>query len=122
MKRRDFILYFSGAGLLTSIPRWGNAEAAEPVLSAAAGWRTFDVITSVDIASPAGTTLLWVPLPSNTSTDYQRLLDVKWEASGATKTDVVAVRGYDVRALLVEWADAGALGPVSLKTRVATRD
>ena len=122
MKRRDFILYSSAAGLLTSIPRWRTSAAADGTVSAAAGWRTFDVITSVDIASPLGTTLLWLPLPSNASTDYQHLLDVKWEAPGATKTDLVAVRGYDVRALLVEWADAGALGPVSLKTRVATRD
>src|SRR6185312_6158544 len=122
MKRRDFIVYCSGAGLLTAIPRWGTAAAAEPAVSAATGWRTFEVNTSVDIASPAGTTLLWLPLPSNVSTDYQRLLDVKWDAPGATKAEVVAVRGYDVRALLVEWTDPGALGPVSLKARVATRD
>ena len=122
MKRRDFILYLSSAGLVMSAPRWSGAEAAEPAPSAAAGWRTFDITTSVDIASPSGTTLLWLPLPSNSPSDYQRLLDVKWEAPGATKAEVVAVRGYDVRALLVEWADPAALGPVSLKTRVATRD
>ena len=107
---------------MTSLPRWGGAEAAEPALPAAAGWRTFDITTSVDIASPTGTTLLWLPLPSNASTDYQRLLEVKWEAPGATKAEVVGVPGYDVRVLHVEWADPGALGPVSLKTRVATRD
>ena len=126
MKRRDFILYLSSAvpvsSLLTMVPRLGGARAAEPALSTAAGWRTFEVITSVDIASPAGTTLLWIPLPSNAATDYQRLLDVKWEAPGATKTEVVAVAGYDVRLLRVEWADANTLGPVSLKTHVATRD
>ena len=122
MKRRDFILYSSSAGFLTSLPRWGGAEAAESALPAAAGWRTFDITTSVDIASPTGTTLLWLPLPSNASTDYQRLLDVKWDAPGATKAEVVGVPGYDVRVLHVEWADPGALGPVSLKTRVATRD
>ena len=107
---------------MASLPRWGGAEAAESALPAAAGWRTFDITTSVDIASPTGTTLLWLPLPSNASTDYQRLLDVKWDAPGATKAEVVAVPRYDVRVLHVEWADPGALGPVSLKTRVATRD
>ena len=122
MKRRDFILYSSSVGFLTSLPRWGSAEAAESALPAAAGWRTFDITASVDIASPTGTTLLWLPLPSNASTDYQRLLDVKWDAPGATKAEVVGVPGYDVRVLHVEWADPGALGPVSLKTRVATRD
>ena len=122
MKRRDFILYSSAAGFLSSIPRWGTAGAADGTGAAPAGWRTFEVTTSVDIASPMGTTLLWVPLPSNVSTDYQHLLDVKWDAPGATKAEVVAVRGYDVRALLVEWTDPAALGPVSLKTHVATRD
>ena len=126
MKRRDFILLVSSAApaasLLTTMPRWGVSAAAEPALSAAAGWRTFDVVTSVDVASPAGTTLVWVPIPSNAATDYQRLLDVRWEAPGATKAEVVAVRGYDVRLLRVEWPDPSALGPVSLKTRVATRD
>ena len=106
MKRRDFILLVSSAApaasLLTTMPRWGVSAAAEPALSAAAGWRTFDVVTSVDVASPAGTTLVWVPIPSNAATDYQRLLDVRWEAPGATKAEVVAVRGYDVRLLRVE--------------------
>jgi transglutaminase-like putative cysteine protease len=87
-----------------------------------AGWRYFDLVTSIDIASPTDKTLLWVPLPSNATTDYQRLLDVKWEAPGATKAEIVAVPGYDVRLLHVEWADPSALGPVSVKTRVATRD
>ena len=126
MKRRDFILYCSTAvpvaSLLTTVPRWSASEAAESAPSAAAGWRTFDVTTSVDIASPAGTTLLWLPLPANATTDYQRLLDVKWDAPGAVKAEIVAVPGYDVRVLRVEWADPAALGPVSLKTRVATRD
>ena len=121
MKRRDFILYLSSAVPAANLLSSG-ARAAEPAPSAAAGWRTFEVITSVDVASPAGTTLLWVPLPSNVATDYQRLLDVKWEAPGATKAEVVAVTGYDVRLLRVEWADPNALGPVSLKTHVATRD
>jgi len=126
MKRRDFILYFStavpAASTLTTVSRWSAARAAEPALPAAEGWRTFEVVTSVDIASPAGKTLLWVPLPSNAVTDYQRLLDVKWETPGATKAEIATVPGYDVRLLRVEWADPSALGPVSVKTRVATRD
>ena len=126
MKRRDFILYFStavpAASTLTTVSRWSAARAAEPALPAGEGWRTFEVVTSVDIASPAGKTLLWVPLPSNAVTDYQRLLDVKWETPGATKAEIATVPGYDVRLLRVEWADPSALGPVSVKTRVATRD
>ena len=126
MKRRDFILSLSSAvpavSMLTPLSRWSAARAAEPAPSAAAGWRTFEVTTSVDVASPAGTTLLWVPLPSSAATDYQRLLDMKWDAPGAAKAEVVAVTGYDVRLLRVEWADPNALGPVSVKTHVATRD
>ena len=126
MKRRDFILYFSTAvpaiPLLSTVSRGNAVDAAEPSLPAAEGWRVFEVVTSVDIASPAGKTLLWVPLPSNAVTDYQRLLDVKWDAPGAMKAEVAAVPGYDVRLLRVEWADPSALGPVSVKTRVATRD
>ena len=50
------------------------------------------------------------------------MLDVKWEAPGATKAEIVAVPAYDVRMLRVEWSDPSTLGPVVLKARVATRD
>lgn len=124
MKRRDFILSFSSAvptvALITLGSRWSAAGAVDAPTGA--GWRTFEIVTSVDIASPAGTTQLWLPLPSNAVTDYQRLLDVKWEASGAKKAEIVAVPGYDVRMLRVEWSDPSTLGPVVLKVRVATHD
>lgn len=123
MRRRDFILDLSGAvcsaSLLTLGSRWSMAQAQAP---AGAGWRTFEVVTSVDIASPVGPTLLWIPLPSNAVTDYQRLLEVSWEAPGAAKAEISVISTYDVRLLHVEWPDPAAVGTVVLKARVTTRD
>ena len=116
MKRRDFILCLSSV-----VPAARAAWAAEPQPSAAS-WRTFDVITSVDIASPAGTTLLWIPVPSTATTDYQRPLGTTWEAPGASKADLVKVPGYDVTLLRVEWPDPAEMNPVTVKSRVTTRD
>ena len=122
MKRRDFIL-----GLSSVVPAASAAWAVEPQPSALpaatpAAWRTFEVVTSVDIASPAGTTLLWVPVPSTATTDYQRALGTTWEAPGANKANLVNVPGYDVTLLRVEWLDPKDIGPVTVRSRVTTRD
>jgi transglutaminase-like putative cysteine protease len=122
MKRRDFVL-MSLLGVKGYSTRAHAAVAPESAPDAAAGWRTFEITTSVDIASPAGKTLLWVPVPWNGTTDYQRPLGpMKWDAPGATHADIIVVPGYDVSLLRVEWADPSAIGPVTLKSRIATRD
>src|ERR1700723_3801758 len=87
MKRRDFLFRLSAAVpaatlLSTVTTRSSGVRAAE--LPPATDWRTFEIETSVEVASPAGRTCLWLPLPAGRRTSYQIALDTHWEASGAT--------------------------------------
>jgi transglutaminase-like putative cysteine protease len=127
MKRRDFLSRLSAAVPAVSLfgltVRSRDGISAEEALQPKEGWRTFEITTSVDLTSPVGKTRLWVPIPLTGSTDYQRPLGpVKWEAPGATRAGIVNAPGYDVAMLYVEWSDPTVVGPVILKSRVATRD
>lgn len=124
MKRRDFLLHLSAtlpaATLLTIPGRTSGLEAGEARLSP--DWRTFEITTSVEIASPAGRTCLWLPVPSSGRTSYQVALDTHWEAPGATRAGLVSVPEYDVVLLRVEWEDPKSTGRILLTNRVATRN
>ena len=128
MKRRDFLLHVSSvapaAAMLGMTARSMGAESTstEPPPQGN-GWRTFQLDTTVEILEPAGSTFLWIPLPSGARTDYQRLLDTKLTVDGGGgRADLLTVPGYDVTLLRVEWADPKSIGPVTLTNRVATRD
>jgi transglutaminase-like putative cysteine protease len=127
MKRREFLLHLSSAvpaaSLLAVASRAAGAATrfAEPP-PPGSGWRTFEIETTVEITEPAGRTLLWIPLPASARTDYQRLLDMKWTASEGGQAEHFTAPGYDVSMVCVEWTGPKSVGPVTVTTRVATRD
>jgi transglutaminase-like putative cysteine protease len=124
MIRRDFLIRASSAVLTASlIDVTGRTRVAwsqeTPVDDA---WRTFEVTTSVDVADAAGRTCVWLPLPFRDPTNYQRALETKWEAPGAARAGVVAISGYDVTALRIEWQSPESVQRVTVTSRVATCD
>ena len=116
MRRREFLM-LSAAVPVAAVAGFANSEA--PLLP---DWRTFELATSVEVASPLGRTQLWLPAPVGASSDYQRLLSTYYDAPGALRAQLVMVPGYDVQLLNVEWADPAAVGRVTLAHRVATCD
>ena len=82
MKRRDFL---ACAALAPTALAIRPARAAE-------GWRSFDVVTRVDVAEPAGATRLWLPVPLREAGDYQRVLAMHWHAPGAAVSPTAAFR------------------------------
>ncbi len=73
MNRRSFLKQGIGlpAGLaVAGLPRPGRIALA----SSEAKWRTFEVVTGVEPASPSGVTRAWIPVPLMTETDYFRRL------------------------------------------------
>jgi transglutaminase-like putative cysteine protease len=124
MKRRHFLLQLSAAlpaaTVLTMPERARALGAAQARLSPE--WRTFEITTSVDIASPAGRTCVWLPVPSSGHTSYQVALDTHWDAPGATRAGLTTAPEYDVALLRVEWEDPKSAGHVVLTSRVATRN
>jgi transglutaminase-like putative cysteine protease len=124
VKRRDFLLRVSAAlpaaAILAVAGRARGVWAGDAPLTS--DWRTFEITTSVDIATPAGRTCLWLPVPSSARTSYQVPLDARWEASGASRAGLVTNPGYDIVLLRVEWEDPKTAGRVTLTSRIATRN
>jgi transglutaminase-like putative cysteine protease len=124
MKRRDFLVRLSGAlsgaTVLAMSGRARGVAGAEVPLSS--GWRTFEITTSVDVATPAGRTCLWLPVPAGARAGYQVALNTHWDAGGASRAALVTDPGYDVVLLRVEWDDPASVNRVTLTNRVATRD
>ena len=121
MERRAFLrtVGASTALLVTGLPRVGRRAEA---VTAAPGWRTFEVTTRIEVADPAGVTKAWVPLPLTHDTDYQkRLGDDGWRGN-ARVGRIYRDETYDAGLLYAEWP-AGEKAPiVEVVNRFATRD
>ena len=81
MNRRDFLrtnsFIFAG---------WA-ASRAMPVLAdtaSAGGWRTFEVVTRVELLKPDGISHIWLPAPLIRDTPYQHTISTRFMAEGGT--------------------------------------
>ncbi len=101
MNRRDFLrstgIVFAGA------------------LFAEQGWRTFEVVTRVEVAKPAGVTRVWVPAPNVRDTSFQKILSNQFQAEGGT------ARLGQPGMVSAEFA-AGVPPVLTVTSRVATKD
>jgi transglutaminase-like putative cysteine protease len=120
MRRREFLLNLSTLLPGTALVAWSD-RAVAAAGAVPAGWRVFEVVTSVEVADPSGATHVWLPLPLGAASDYQKLLSTSWDTPGSD-AELVVAPGYDVRLLHVHWQDAAAVRPVTLTCRVTTRD
>ena len=71
MRRREFLKNGIAVGAVAGLPRIGPASPG----SDGAKWRTFEVVTRVEVANPTGSTRVWLPMPLAVDTDYQKSLD-----------------------------------------------
>ncbi len=81
MNRRDFLRANS------SICAGWALSRAVPVLAdtASAGeWRTFEVVTRVELQKPAGVSHIWLPASLIRSTPYQNTISTRFTAEGGT--------------------------------------
>ena len=83
MKRRGFLrngIAFGTAAAMGGLPRAGRASTG----SDGARWRTFEVVTRVEVANPVGRTRVWVPMPLTVDTDYQKSLGQSWTGNAGS--------------------------------------
>jgi transglutaminase-like putative cysteine protease len=83
------------------------------------GWRTFEVVTRVDIVEASGVTRAWLPLPSAAYGEYQRVLTQRWRGSSPI---LRAERDTPAAMLYAEWPAGHETREVELTFRVAVRD
>src|SRR2546426_7388254 len=119
MERRRFLgsLGASTAAALAGFSKASPGGAAEP----AAGWRTFEVTTRLEIIEPSGLTRAWVPLPLGSDTDYQTHLGDTWKGNAADLREWRDAK-YGAGALCVQWPDNEKAPVVEVVSRVSTRD
>jgi transglutaminase-like putative cysteine protease len=67
---------------------WALTKAL-PVLAdtpPATGWRTFEVVTRVELLKPDGVSHIWLPAPLIRDTPYQKTISTRFTAEGGTAT------------------------------------
>jgi transglutaminase-like putative cysteine protease len=116
MKRRHFLHTAGAATAALSLPRAARALAAAD----AAGWRTFEVTTSVEVLKPAGVTRVWLPLPLIADTSYHQAQGNAVKAEGGQAHEVKDA-STATGILAAEWAE-GVRPVLTLTSRVRTRD
>jgi transglutaminase-like putative cysteine protease len=113
MDRRAFLKAGISASAVASLP-WRAA-------SASTAWRTFEVVTRVELQLPEGVSRVWLPLPLAVDTEWQRTLGSSWSGNAA-RTEVVRDGKYGATMLYAEWP-AGVADPyLELASRCSTRD
>ena len=118
MQRRRFLGF---AGASAAVLLTGLRKAAGEAESAAAGWRTFELTTRLEITGADGVTRAWVPLPLMTDVEYQRRLGDAWESSGP-EPRLWRDDKYDAGVLCAEWPAEAKAPVVKVVSRFATRD
>jgi transglutaminase-like putative cysteine protease len=81
MNRRDFLRANGslGAGwaLSRAVPGLADALSADE-------WRTFEVVTMVELVKPVGVSHIWLPAPLIRNMPYQRTISTRYAAEGGT--------------------------------------
>lgn len=100
----------------TSASRLPPVKAAEPP----AEWRTYEVTTTVTPKNIRGQSSLWLPLPLNQDTLFQRTLGHSWSGNSGS----ASMRRFpdgDLEVFHCEWPDSSE-AKIQLKTLVTTAD
>lgn len=119
MKRRTFLQAAAATPLAVAVPRLAIAQQL-PFQPRPGAWKTYEIVTSIELLKPAGRTQAWIPLPSVNS-DYQKVEGDTWTGNVAAAR-VASDGTYGARMLHAEW-NAGEPNPiVEVTSRFQTRD
>jgi transglutaminase-like putative cysteine protease len=119
LDRRELLR--AGAALSVSPAFASVTRAQSAFMPAPAAWRTFQVMTRVEMAGPGRGLQAWVPLPSVNEADWSRSLGSTWETN-ALITEVVRDPKHGAEMLHVAWEAEETAPVVEVTSRVATRD
>jgi len=116
---RRIILKGSAAiPLAAALPRWASASGAFDVRPGQ--WRTFQMVTRLEIAKPEGKTQAWVPVPAVNEADWFKSLGSEWTSNGTAK--LVRDPKYGSELVHVEWKDGETKPAIEVISRISTRD
>ncbi len=117
MNRREFLVSagaVSASPLFSKTGRWFEEDATS------GNWRTFEVVTRVEILKSTKETLVWLPAALTGDTPFQKTLSNSFDAEGGTAK--LQEGGRDRLGIIVAEFPAGVKPIVILTSRVATRN
>jgi len=117
MDRRDFVRAAGIASAGIALPRYARLLGQG---AAAGGWRTFEVVTRVEVLKPSGATRVWLPAALIANTPYQRTLANTFQCEGG-KAKIVKNDADGLGIVSAEFP-AGVKPVLTATSRIATRD
>jgi transglutaminase-like putative cysteine protease len=114
MDRRTFIKSSASAAAVAMLP-WREAGATIQ------GWRSYEVVSRVEVLNPRGVSRAWVPLPSVDNGEWHKTLGSSWTGN-ANRTFVATDGKYGAQMLYAEWAEGTANPVLEVTSRVSTQD
>jgi transglutaminase-like putative cysteine protease len=119
MNRREILLAGAALAATAALPR---AAAASPLFAPKPGaWRSFEVVTRLDLADPQGAAKAWVPLPAFSEPDWFRPGGSTW-TTNATVAEIDRDPVYGAEMLRLAWAEGETAPFAEVTSRFATRD
>lgn len=116
MKRRDFVV---SAAALAAFPKLSFAQQKEFNPTQSEKWRSFEIVTRVEVVKPAGAARAWIPVPA-VDESWQRTVGNSWNGNGTMR--LAHDPKYGAAMLYAEWTDSQKAPVVELTSRFATRD
>jgi transglutaminase-like putative cysteine protease len=116
--RRELL---KGAAALSLAGATPNLALAQSLFAPRPGtWRTFQIVTRLEVGKPEGKVQAWVPLPSVNEAEWSRPGGNAWTTNAKT-AEIERDPKYGAEMLHLEWAEAEA-PVVEVTSRVSTRD
>jgi transglutaminase-like putative cysteine protease len=118
MNRREVLRAGSVLAAASTLPVSVHAQGAFAPKPGA--WRTFEVVTRLEIAKPAGAVQAWVPLPAFNEPEWFRPAGSTWTTSGSA--EIKRDPKYGAEFLHVTWGDGDKAPMVEVTSKFAARD
>lgn len=118
ISRRDLLLGGTALAGAAMLPRF--AFAREAFITGPGAWRSFEIVTRIDLAEAKGPAQAWVPVPSVDEPDWFKSLGSEWKTNAASariERDPV----YGAEMVHLTWK-RGKTPHAEIVSRMSTRD
>jgi transglutaminase-like putative cysteine protease len=116
--RRDILKSGAALTLAAGMPQLASAENA--FAPKPGNWRSFEIVTRLEIAQPQGVTQAWVPLPSVNEQAWFKSNGSEWATNG--KATKARDPHYGAEMLHVEWAESERAPVVEVTSKISAQD
>ncbi len=117
MNRRDFLRSAGVVSAGLALPKGGRLFVKD---ATSGGWRTFEVISRIEVLKPSGTTRIWMPTALTRQTPFQNTLSNTFDAPDG-KVTMIDSNGDGLGIIAAEFS-AGVKPLLTVTSRIATRN